>query len=228
MWGVSQSRRALHGCLPPAFANRRPVGYGEFHNSCGICSRFDVSGKQSPLFGKQARHAAANWELRCWNCRWTANVGASQANLQINQGRYVEADCMWRGFWLETGQYLCLTAWIVVILLVCVLNCVKVKVKSVMNHEQWRFWLDTNRILSTSFNTLCVDGESSSLVAEWQEVLLAFDVVSWWFLMWGIAFSGRSTYSRGKQGQCLSTSFFTSIHCESNELINETRDAETN
>lgn len=103
------------------------VGYGEFHNSSGICSRFDVSGKQSPLFGKQARHAAANWELRCWNCRWTANVGASQANLQINQGRYVEADCMWRGFWLETGQYLCLTAWIVVILLVCVLNCVRSK-----------------------------------------------------------------------------------------------------
>lgn len=49
----------------------------------------------------------------------------------------------------------------------CVELC-KVKVKSVMNSEDSD--LDTNRILSTSFNTLCddvcVDGESSSLVAE--------------------------------------------------------------
>lgn len=43
------------------------VGYGEFRNSQHLLwnlFQFDVSGKQSPLFGKQARHAAANWELR--------------------------------------------------------------------------------------------------------------------------------------------------------------------
>eukprot|EP00434_Breviolum_minutum_P006114 symbB.v1.2.005388.t1/scaffold316.1/size230253/3 len=65
--GVSQSRRALHGCLPPTFANRR---LWRVSQQLWDLFTIDVSGKQSPLFGKQARHAA---------------------NLQINQGRYVEA-----------------------------------------------------------------------------------------------------------------------------------------